>query len=106
MVEELRRRDNLLVISHQATLRWPPARPGRELTPRRCLLSLLLGSPLEELPYVKVPLHTVLKVTVGPGRAATVEQHRLPVDCVDTHRARPEDCKPGRGPAAAVPAHL
>lgn len=95
VVEELRRRDNLLVISHQATL--------------RCLLSLLLGSPLEELPYVKIPLHTVLKVTVGPGGAAAVEQHRLPVDCVDTHRARPEDCAVGRGPAAAcrtVPDHL
>jgi hypothetical protein len=54
---------------------------------------------------VKIPLHTVLKVTVGPGGAAVVEQLRLPVDCVDTHRGRPKD----QVPAAAchtVPAQL
>ena len=55
---------NLLIISHQATL--------------RCLMALLLDSPLAELPYMKVPLHTVIKVTMNHGQRQ-VEFHRLPV---------------------------
>jgi 6-phosphofructo-2-kinase/fructose-2,6-biphosphatase 2 len=37
------------VISHQAVL--------------RCLLAYFLDLPPEELPYIKVPLHTVIKLT-------------------------------------------
>ena len=60
---------NLLIISHQATL--------------RCLLALLLDFPLAELPYLKVPLHTVIKLSLEEDHWE-VEHHRLPVDCVDT----------------------
>merc|ERR1712154_430102 len=70
---------NLLIISHQATL--------------RCLLALLLDYPLEELPYLKVPLHTVIKLNLHQkGREVEVEHHSLPVDCVDTFRPRPANC--------------
>lgn len=85
---------NLLIISHQATL--------------RCLLAMLLGVELVELPYLKVPLHTVIKVTVEQG-ATEVEYHRLPVDCVDTYRARPSNCDMDRDFQSAcitVPEHL
>ncbi|KNC87886.1 hypothetical protein, variant [Sphaeroforma arctica JP610] len=46
---ELERAHNVLLVSHQAVL--------------RCLLSYYLDIPPEELPYVKVPLHTLLKLT-------------------------------------------
>lgn len=42
-----------------------------------------------ELPYLKVPLHTVIKLTpVAYG--CDIEFISLPVDAVDTHRAKPE----------------
>lgn len=94
LIDQMRKQDNLLIISHQATL--------------RCLLSLLLNSPMAELPYMKIPLHTVLKVTLNNGEVK-VEHLRLPVDCVDTHRARPMNCKANREIKEAcqtVPFHL
>ena len=86
---------NLLIISHQATL--------------RCLLALLLDYPLEELPYMKVPLHTVIKVSLQEEEEVEVEYHRLPVDCVDTFRPRPANCDINRDMTDAcvtVPFHL
>merc|ERR1712066_102192 len=71
LLETISSSHNLLIISHQATL--------------RCLLALLLDSPLAELPYLKVPLHTVIKLTLRHGQRE-VEYHKLPVDCVDTYR--------------------
>eukprot|EP00124_Ichthyophonus_hoferi_P004483 Ihof_evm1s501 gene=Ihof_evmTU1s501 len=47
---ELERAHNVLVIAHQAVL--------------RCLLAYFLDLPAEDLPYIKVPLHTVMKL--GP----------------------------------------
>ena len=85
---------NLLIISHQATL--------------RCLLAILLSSPLAELPYLKVPLHTVIKVRLEQGQTE-VEYHRLPVDCVDTYRPKPSNCDIDRDFQSAcltVPEHL
>ena len=42
----------------------------------------------DELPYLKVPLHTVIKLTpVAYG--CRVEHINLNVDAVDTHRPRP-----------------
>lgn len=41
------------------------------------------------MPYLKVPLHTVIKLTpVAYG--CKVEHIKLPIDAVDTHRAKPE----------------
>lgn len=86
--------DNLLVISHQATL--------------RCVLALLLGTSLEELPYMRVPLHTVIELRLGNGEVEMIN-HKLNVDCVDTHRAMPDNCEINRNPFEAcitVPGHL
>ena len=87
---------NLLIISHQATL--------------RCLLAMLLDCPLEELPYLKVPLHTVIKLSLEKSqREVEVEYHKLPVDCVDTFRPRPSNCDISRDIKEAcvtVPFHL
>lgn len=94
LLPALEQEDNILVVSHQATI--------------RCLLTLLLGYPLPELPYLKIPLHTVIKLTLVDSELV-VEYNRLPVDCVDTYRSKPNNCSPERDVTEAcktVPAHL
>lgn len=57
----------------------------------------------------QVPLHTVIQLSLSRGRVVGVQHHRLAVDCVDTHRAKPTNCHPGRGALEAchtVPQHL
>ncbi len=42
---------------------------------------------LDELPYIKVPLHTIIKLTpVAYG--CKVEEIPIPIEAVDTHRPR------------------
>ncbi|XP_062563270.1 6-phosphofructo-2-kinase/fructose-2,6-bisphosphatase isoform X4 [Armigeres subalbatus] len=73
---ELERQGNVLVVSHQAVL--------------RCVLAYFLDKTADELPYLKVPLHTIIKLTpVAYG--CKVEHIKLPIDAVDTHRAKPEE---------------
>ena len=82
----------LLVVAHQATL--------------RCVLTLLQGGPLDEMPYRRVPLHTVMEVEGGPG--GEVRYHRMDVGCVDTFRDKPDNCAVGRSMEEAcstVPRH-
>ena len=95
VIMELERQENVIVVAHQAVL--------------RCLLAyfldhtagnfLLLIFPWiivhrfiffpEELPYIHVPLHTVLKLTpIAYG--CRVEMLALPVEAVDTHRPKPQ----------------
>lgn len=75
VIMELERQGNVLVVSHQAVL--------------RCLLAYFLDKPAEELPYLEVPLHTIIKLNpVAYG--CKVEHIKLPIDAVDTHRAKPE----------------
>ncbi|XP_015608390.1 6-phosphofructo-2-kinase/fructose-2,6-bisphosphatase 2 [Cephus cinctus] len=75
VIMELERQGNVLVVSHQAVL--------------RCLLAYFLDKSSDELPYLQVPLHTIMKLTpVAYG--CKVEQIRLPIDAVDTHRPRPK----------------
>uniref|UniRef100_A0A8C4FBG6 6-phosphofructo-2-kinase/fructose-2,6-biphosphatase 4a n=1 Tax=Dicentrarchus labrax TaxID=13489 RepID=A0A8C4FBG6_DICLA len=75
VIMELERQENVLVICHQAVM--------------RCLLAYFLDKTAEELPYLKCPLHTVLKLTpVAYG--CKVESISLNVDAVNTHRERPE----------------
>ncbi|XP_031637687.1 6-phosphofructo-2-kinase/fructose-2,6-bisphosphatase isoform X3 [Contarinia nasturtii] len=76
VIMELERQGNVLVVSHQAVL--------------RCLLAYFLDKPAEELPYLEVPLHTIIKLTpVAYG--CKVEHIKLPIEAVDTHRPKPED---------------
>ena len=49
VIMELERQENVLVICHQAVM--------------RCLLAYFLDKSAEEMPYLKCPLHTVLKLT-------------------------------------------
>uniref|UniRef100_A0A8C0JV72 6-phosphofructo-2-kinase/fructose-2,6-biphosphatase 3 n=1 Tax=Canis lupus dingo TaxID=286419 RepID=A0A8C0JV72_CANLU len=78
VIMELERQENVLVICHQAVL--------------RCLLAYFLDKSAEEMPYLKCPLHTVLKLTpVAYG--CRVESIYLNVESVSTHRERSENLK-------------
>ncbi|XP_011633081.1 6-phosphofructo-2-kinase/fructose-2,6-bisphosphatase 1-like isoform X2 [Pogonomyrmex barbatus] len=76
VIMELERQGNVLVVSHQAVL--------------RCLLAYFLDKSADELPYLEVPLHTIMKLTpVAYG--CKVEHIRLPIEAVDTHRPKPKN---------------
>ncbi|KAM9180173.1 LOW QUALITY PROTEIN: 6-phosphofructo-2-kinase/fructose-2,6-bisphosphatase 1 [Dugong dugon] len=92
VIMELERQENILVICH--AVRW-------------CLLAYFLDKSSDELPYLKGPLHTVLKLTpVAYG--CKVESIYLNVEAVNTHREKPENVDITREPEEAldtVPAH-
>ncbi|XP_055857355.1 6-phosphofructo-2-kinase/fructose-2,6-bisphosphatase 1 [Episyrphus balteatus] len=74
VIMELERQGNVLVVSHQAVL--------------RCLFAYFLDKSADELPYLYVPLHTIIKLTpVAYG--CKVEHIKLPIDAVNTHRPKP-----------------
>uniref|UniRef100_A0A665V2T8 6-phosphofructo-2-kinase/fructose-2,6-biphosphatase 4b n=1 Tax=Echeneis naucrates TaxID=173247 RepID=A0A665V2T8_ECHNA len=75
VIMELERQENILVICHQAVM--------------RCLLAYFLDKTADELPYLKCPLHTVLKLT-PMAYGCKVESVFLGVEAVNTHRDRPE----------------
>ncbi|KAM4615293.1 6-phosphofructo-2-kinase/fructose-2,6-bisphosphatase 3 [Polymixia lowei] len=82
VIMELERQENVLVVCHQAVM--------------RCLLAYFLDKSADEMPYLKCPLHTVLKLTpVAYG--CKVESVCLNVEAVNTHRDRPEEVKRGPG---------
>jgi len=76
VIMELERQENVLVVGHQAVL--------------RCLLAYFLNHSAEELPYIHVPLHTIIKLTpVAYG--CKVEMIPITsVEAADTHRPKPE----------------
>ncbi|XP_042191233.1 6-phosphofructo-2-kinase/fructose-2,6-bisphosphatase 3 isoform X2 [Callorhinchus milii] len=76
VIMELERQGNVLVVCHQAVM--------------RCLLAYFLDKSADELPYLKCPLHTVLKLTPF-AYGCKVESIFLNVEAVNTHRDRPED---------------
>jgi len=74
VIMELERQQNVLVIGHQAVI--------------RCLLAYFLDKTADELPYIEVPLHTVIKLTpVAYG--CKMEAIPMPIEAVNTHRAKP-----------------
>jgi broad specificity phosphatase PhoE len=74
VIMELERQPNVLVISDQAVT--------------RCLLAYFMDIEADDLPYLNVPLHTVVKLTpVAYG--CKIEKIPLGIDAVDTYRPRP-----------------
>lgn len=74
VIMELERQENILLVCHQAVI--------------RCLYAYLHGLSQDELPYIKIPLHTVIKLT--PKAFGCEEQrYTLPIEAVDTFRPRP-----------------
>uniref|UniRef100_A0A914WX09 6-phosphofructo-2-kinase domain-containing protein n=1 Tax=Plectus sambesii TaxID=2011161 RepID=A0A914WX09_9BILA len=81
VIMELERQSNVLVVSHQAVL--------------RCILAYFYNVNPSELPYVKVPLHSVLKLTpVAYG--CNAETIPFNIDAADTHRDKPANLSPSR----------
>ncbi|XP_032776651.1 6-phosphofructo-2-kinase/fructose-2,6-bisphosphatase 1 isoform X1 [Daphnia magna] len=77
VIMELERQKNVLVIGHQAVL--------------RCLLAYFLDRTADQLPYIEVPLHTIIKLTpVAYG--CKMEEIHMPIEAVNTHRAKPASC--------------
>lgn len=94
---ELERQGNVLVVTHQAVLRCilayfldkPASKKSFLLIFLAVLLHVILLFLLGELPYMEVPLHTVIKLTpVAYG--CKCEFIKLPIDAVCTHRPKPE----------------
>ncbi|XP_078677792.1 6-phosphofructo-2-kinase/fructose-2,6-bisphosphatase 1-like isoform X33 [Branchiostoma floridae x Branchiostoma belcheri] len=81
VIMELERQTNVLVICHQAVM--------------RCLLAYFLDKNSDDLPYLKVPLHTVMKLT-PMAYGCKVESFYLNIEAVNTHRERPKNTDPQR----------
>ncbi|ORY40340.1 bifunctional 6-phosphofructo-2-kinase/fructose-2,6-bisphosphate 2-phosphatase [Rhizoclosmatium globosum] len=63
----------ILIIGHQAVL--------------RALYAYFMNYSHEELPYVKIPLHTLIKLTFK-AYGCIEERFKVDIDAVDTHRPR------------------
>lgn len=76
---DLERQGNILIIGHQAIL--------------RCIYAYFLNYSQEDLPYIKIPLHTVIELT---PKAYGCDEKRFKVDieAVDTHRPKPTKTQP------------
>ncbi|KAK6729370.1 hypothetical protein RB195_006429 [Necator americanus] len=73
VIMELERQANVLVISHQAVL--------------RCILAYFTNKNTEELPYLRVPLHTVIKLT-PKAYSCEVEMFKFDIQAVNTYREK------------------
>ncbi|KAJ1735369.1 Fructose-2,6-bisphosphatase [Coemansia biformis] len=78
VIMELERQQNIMIISHQAVL--------------RCIYAYFLDIGPEELPYLKIPLHTVMKLT-WTAYGCDVQMYKIDIDAVDTHRAKPKSMR-------------
>lgn len=95
VLSDIKPDENLIIISHQAVI--------------RCILSAIQGISMEELPYVNVPLHYLLKVEFHKTGQHVVQKLPLKVQCVDTYRHKPKNCRVDRGISDAtvgVPFHI
>ncbi|XP_065178545.1 6-phosphofructo-2-kinase/fructose-2,6-bisphosphatase 1-like [Sycon ciliatum] len=76
VIMELERQGDVLVVCHQAV--------------SRCLLAYFLDKSYDELPYLKVPLHTVIKLTPLAYGCLMEEIPLCPdMPVVNTHRSKP-----------------
>ncbi|KAJ7742889.1 6-phosphofructo-2-kinase-domain-containing protein [Mycena metata] len=86
VIMELERQENILIIGHQAIL--------------RCLYAYFHHLPQDDLPYIKIPLHTVIKLT-PKAYGCDEERYALPISAVDTHRAKPKSVQPVVQPSSS-----
>ncbi|KAH9522205.1 6-phosphofructo-2-kinase/fructose-2,6-bisphosphatase 2, variant 3 [Dermatophagoides farinae] len=70
VIMELERQENVLVVAHQAVI--------------RCLLAYFLDKPQDEMPYINVPLHTIIKLT-PLAYGCQCEEIIVPVAAVKDH---------------------
>ncbi|RCN42781.1 hypothetical protein ANCCAN_11264 [Ancylostoma caninum] len=75
---ELERQSDVLVISHQV--------PHISAV-LRCILAYFTNKNTEELPYLRVPLHTVIKLT-PKAYSCEVEMFKFDIEAVNTYREK------------------
>ncbi|KAF7732894.1 Fructose-2,6-bisphosphatase [Apophysomyces ossiformis] len=88
IIMELERHENILIIGHQAIL--------------RCIYAYFMNYSHEDLPYIKIPLHTLIEMV---PKAYGCEEKRykvdlVDIDAVDTHRPKPTRAQSMRKRAA------
>ncbi|KAI9313513.1 6-phosphofructo-2-kinase-domain-containing protein [Dichotomocladium elegans] len=74
VIMELEQNDNILLIAHQATL--------------RCIFAYFLDVGHEELPYIKVPLHTLIEL-IPNAHGCEKSYFKGNIEAVDTFRPKP-----------------
>lgn len=72
---DLERQGNILIIGHQAVL--------------RCIYAYFLNYRQEDLPYIKIPLHTVIELT-PKAYGCDEKRYKVDIEAVDTHRPKPK----------------
>ncbi|KAG8912978.1 Fructose-2,6-bisphosphatase, partial [Tulasnella sp. 408] len=55
----------------------------------------------EDLPYINIPLHTVIKLT-PKAYGCDEERYKVPIQAVSTHRPKPKTETNAQGDPAAV----
>merc|ERR1712014_568312 len=73
VIMELERRDKTIVVCHQAVM--------------RCILAYFLDESYQQLPYMKIPLHTLHKLT-PKAYGCELEKLKFDIEAVDTHKDR------------------
>ncbi|KAI8975606.1 6-phosphofructo-2-kinase-domain-containing protein [Mycotypha africana] len=73
VIMELERHKNILIIGHQAIL--------------RCIYAYFMNYSHEDLPYIKIPLHTVIELT-PKAYGCEEKRFKVDIDAVDTHRPK------------------
>ncbi|CAO3684918.1 unnamed protein product [Rhizopus stolonifer] len=73
VIMDLERHENILIISHQATI--------------RCMYAYFMGLTHKELPYARIPLHTIIELR---PKAFSCEEklYKVDVGAVDTFRPK------------------
>ena len=68
---------NLVVVAHQALL--------------RCIFGYLMDKPLDAVPYIKIPQHTIMEVTLSECGENVVTYIRMPVEHAEQGVGQDED---------------
>ncbi|KAI9309352.1 6-phosphofructo-2-kinase-domain-containing protein [Cunninghamella echinulata] len=78
IIMDLERQEDILIVGHQAII--------------RCLYGYFMNYKQEDLPYIKIPLHTLIELT---PKAYFCEEkfYKADIPAVDTHRAKPTEKK-------------
>ncbi|KAF9187381.1 Fructose-2,6-bisphosphatase [Haplosporangium sp. Z 11] len=75
VIMDLERQNHVFIIGHQAIL--------------RCIYAYFMNYSYERLPYIKIPLHTVIQLTPG-AYACEEKRFKVDIEAVDTHRPKPK----------------
>ena len=59
------------------------------MSPKRCILGYFLEVDEADLPYLEVPLHSVISLEPR-AYGCHMEIETMPIDCVSTHRPKPK----------------